>query len=114
MAQASMLPIGNDMRFRLAGFKSSTDVSTGFIASSTGITVTIYSTLTTSSTSAQVATGNAAYATGPAGGTYDFTLQSTAHTMTTGTVGLAIFAASHSGLDGRWDLNFQVGKRQAT
>ena len=111
MARASAWYDGNDMRVRLDLLRSSTMGSTSYLNSSTGVTVEVWQADSTASTSDQVSTAtNAPYVTA-SNGRYDLTIQSTGHTMSTGTLGMAIIKVEHSGLTGEWRPEFLVQKR---
>ena len=114
MAKASAWYDGNDMRVRLDLLRSSTMGSTSYLNSSTGVTVEIWQADTTASTANKVqAATNMPYVTA-SNGRYDLTIQSTGHTMSTGTLGMAIIKVAHSGLNGEWRPEFLVQRRFAS
>jgi len=106
--------LNNDMRVRVSGLQTSTMTSTEFLNSSTGLTVDIYNAQTTGSTS--VAQSNVAYSTvvNSGDGGYQVDIQSTAHSLGVGDLGMAITTLSHSGADAEWRLRFIVHERGST
>lgn len=111
---ASVWFANNDMVVQVANVRSSTMSSTAYLNSSTGITCAVWKALTTASTSNRVVNAtNMPYSTGT-NGTYKLTIQSTAHTMSTGTAGMAVITLTHSGLDAEWRPQFVVSRRRST
>ena len=111
MARASAWYDGNDMRVRLDELRSSTMASGTYLDSSTGVTVEVWQADSTASTSNKVqAATNMPYVTA-SDGRYDVTIQSTGHSMSTGTLGMAIIKVEHSGLTGEWRPEFLVQRR---
>ena len=114
MARASAWYDGNDMRVRLDLLRSSTMGSTSYLTSSTGVTVEIWQADSTASTSDQVQSETNMPYVAASNGRYDLTIQSTGHSMSTGTLGMAIIKVEHSGLTGEWRPEFLVQKRFAS
>ncbi len=104
----------NDMLVTVSGVRTSTMTSTEYLNSSTGITVDIYNAQTTGSTS--VAQSNVAYSTmvNSGNGGYDVVVQSTAHSMASNSLGMAIITLNHSGVDAEWRLRCVVHERGST
>lgn len=116
-----------DMLVTFENFISSTATSTAagstqFIASSTGISVDIWSTVSTGSTGNKVVSGrNLSYTTvamvgfdTTRAGNYYAVIQSSEHSLSTGTVAMAILTIDHSGLDDERRLEFAVQRRGTT
>lgn len=114
MPQARIWFTNNDMLVRLDTVRSSTMTSTQYLNSSTGVSVSIWSTQSTGSTAARVVTAlNMPYVTG-SNGRYQVAVQSTAHSMAVGTIGFCEIDLSHSGLTGEWRPRFRVDLRYAS
>lgn len=113
MAQPLLWYEGNDMIAALTGLKSSTMGSTAYLNSSTNLKVTLYDGPTTSAT-AIISNRVLAYTTGT-NGNYRTVIQSTESTaLQRGDEGLAVFVLNHSGLNGKWWLNFATHLRRTT
>lgn len=116
MPQADIWFRGNDMIVRLSALRSSTMASGTFLQNSTGVTVDIWGADTTASTGNKLITGtNVPYSTAAgSSGRYEVVIQSTAHSLASGTVGFADITVRHSGMDGNWRPRFYVEHRRTT
>lgn len=114
MGRAAAWFVGNDMRVRLDKLQSSTMGSTSYLNSSTGVTVDVWQDDTTSSTANKVVSAqNLPYVSG-SNGRYDAIIQSSGHSMTQGSVGMAVVTLNHSGLNGQWRPKFRVDYRRTS
>lgn len=103
----------NDMLVSLSGLRSSTAVSTGWLNSSTGVTVDIWNARTTGSTANLLVDNlNMPYVTG-SNGNYRVAIQSTAVTpnIISTSAGMAIVTVAHSGLDAEWRVLWRAAFR---
>lgn len=111
MAFARAWWIGNDMLVSLTGLVSSTD-TTSYINSSTGVTLRVWPTNSTGSTGDIEVEANMPYVTGSSG-TYQVVVQSSAHNLAVGSVGMMQVMVSHGGLDGDWRPPIRVDYRRS-
>lgn len=103
---------GNDMRIRLDKLQTSTMSGSSYLNSSTGVSVTIWGARTTASTGdIAVASKNVPYVSG-SNGRYDVTIQSTDHSMSTGTNGMAVIIVEHTNVDADFRPTFLVQSRR--
>ena len=112
MAQPEVWFWKNDMALQITGLRSST-MSTGtYLASSTGLTVSVFDGESTSDT-VVINSRNVPYVTTP--GFYRTMAQSTeTSALTVGQRALAVFTLNHSGLNAEWRLPFRVDYRRST
>ena len=111
---ASIWFTNNDMLVQVANVQSSTMGSTSYLNSSTGVTVTIWNALSTASTAHLMVTATNMPYVSASNGTYRLAIQSTAHTLSSGDVGMAVITLDHSGLDAEWRPVFRVEPRRST
>jgi hypothetical protein len=103
----------NDMVIRVSAVRSSTMTSGTFLQNSTGMSVDVWSALTTASTASLVVSAlNVPYHTTSSSGRYEVVIQSSAHSMSKGTVGFADITLDHSGLDAEWRPKFRLDYRR--
>lgn len=113
MAQPYIWYEGNDMLLSITGVRSSTMASTAYLNASTGLRVSIWDAPTTNGT-ALILNRLLTYVAGT-NGLYRATVQSTESTaLQRGDEGLAVFTLSHSGMNGKWWLNFSAQVRRTT
>ncbi len=109
MAAADIFFKDNDMIATLSNLRSST-APTVPIVDSTGVTVTVWSTLSTGNVANRLINArNMRYSS--ADGVYRATIQSTDTNMAARTLGLAIVRLDHSGMNGEWNVRFRVEDR---
>lgn len=113
MAQPFIWLEGNDMVVTIAGIRSSTMASTSYLNASTGVRVTLYDGPTTGAT-VVISNRNLPYVSAT-NGTYRTVIQSTESTaFRRGDEGLGVFTLAHSGMNGKWWLNFSAQVRRTT
>lgn len=110
--QARIWFSGNDMLVALREVRSSTMAAGTFLQSSTGITLHLWKSRSTSSTGNFVLSKNVPYA--GSSGWYQTVVQSTDHSMPVGTVGMGRLVLRNSGLDGEWRPFFRVEYRYSS
>lgn len=103
----------NDMALSLSGLQSSTMSSTSYVNNSTNVTASVWRVLTTASSAAVITNRRLVYRAGT-NGAYRGIVQSTEHSMSTGTRGLAIISVHHLGIDAEWRVPFLVEPRRTT
>ena len=115
MARADVWFTGkNDMVVRLDTVRSSTMATGSYLDSSTNIQCDVWSATSTASTANKLVSGrNMAYVS-DSNGRYDGTIHSSEHSMTYGTIGMAVITVDHLGLDGEWRPRFRVLMRFTT
>jgi hypothetical protein len=103
----------NDMIVRVSALRSSTMPSGTYLINSTGMSVDIWSSLSTASTGNRVISAlNVPYDSASSSGRYQVVIQSTAHSMTRNVVGFADITLNHSGLNGNWKPRLRVDHRR--
>jgi hypothetical protein len=109
---------GNDMIVRLDLLRSSTASTSSYIASSTGVSLHLWKTLTTASTANRLTTAalNVPYLS--VSGRYQLVVGSTAGSpaasITSTMRGLAILTVAHSGLNGEFRVRWRGEDRGTT
>lgn len=114
MPAADVWFLNNDMVITLSGLRSSTMAASSYLNSSTNVSVTVWKALSTAaSTNRIIAARNMGYV-AASNGNYRAVGQSTEHSMSVGTRGIAIITVNHSGLNGEWRVKFPVEERRTT
>lgn len=113
MARASVWFQGADMLVRYTGFVSST--STGsFINSSTGFLVSVWASTSTGDTALRVVTNRPMPYVAASNGDYQALIQSTDHSLTAGSRGMAVVSVVHAGINDARRQAFLVEYRALT
>ena len=111
MATADAFFLGNDMLVRLDLLKSSTMASGTYLNNSGGVSMVLWSALSTADASKFVITKTLTYVTA-SNGRYQCAVQSTEHSMAKGTQGMAVISVVNGALNGEWRSTFLVGYRR--
>lgn len=115
MALPEIWHVNNDVVLTMTGLRSSTMASTAYLTSSTNLTVSVWKTLTTASTTNRLVNARTMTYVTASNGNYRAVVQSTESTaITAGLQGLAIFKLTHQGLNGEWRMPFQGNYRRTT
>ena len=110
MARAAAWFEKNDMRIRLEGLRSSTMAAGTYLNNSGGVTYEVWRRKSTEYLADRVNTGTLVYEVA-SNGNYQTIVQSSDHSMSTGTAGKVVVRVQHGTLTGRWEPSFLVQNR---
>lgn len=112
MARAFAWFRGNDMLVELRKLRSSTMAAGSYLTNSGGVSVDVWGATTTENVTDFQVSKAMPYV--GSSGWYRVQIDSTDHSMTQGTNGLAIITVAHGALDGQWRVPFRVDDRRST